>query len=314
MVFCLKFELTILGCGAATPTLRRGSTAQLLNLHDRFLLIDCGEGTQLSLRKNRLKFQRINHIFISHLHGDHYLGLPGLVSSMHLLGRKNPLHIYCPAPLEEIMEMNMKYSDTFLNFEVIFHHHSTDGLHLILDEKQFEVYSFPMKHRIDCCGFLFKEKPKRRRILKEKAEQAGLTVRELVSLKNGEAPVREDGTIIPLEEFTLEPFPARSFAYCSDTAPFERQVEFIQGANLLYHESTFLEAMKDRAKNTFHSTAKQAATVASEASAGHLLLGHFSSRYDETREFVTEAREIFPNSYAASDGLRLEMGPEGELL
>lgn len=314
MVFYLRFELTILGCGAATPTLRRGSTAQLFNLHDRFLLIDCGEGTQLALRRNRLKFQRINHIFISHLHGDHYLGLPGLVSSMHLLGRKNPLHIYCPAPLQELMELNMKYSDTFLNFEVIFHPHSYDGKQLILEEKQFEVYSFPMKHRIDCCGFMFKEKPKRRRIIKERADEAGLAVRDLVSLKNGEAVEREDGTVISLEEFTLPPHPSRSFAYCSDTAPFERQVEFIRGADLLYHESTFLDALKDRARDTFHSTALQAAEIARDAEAKHLLLGHFSSRYDDTADFVKEAREVFPNSYAASDGMRLEMSPEGALV
>lgn len=284
-----------------------------MNLHDRYLLVDCGEGTQLQLRRNRIKFQRINHIFISHLHGDHYLGLPGLVSSMHLLGRKNDLHIYAPEPLQELMELNLKYSDTFLNFELIFHPHRYDDKHLILDEKQFEVHAFPMKHRIDCCGFYFTEKPKRRRIIKEAIAGLDLGVAQTVALKNGEDITLEDGRKWTNAELTRSPYPVRSYAYCSDTAPFERQLEFIGQPSVLYHEATFLDDLRSRAKDTFHSTALQAAEVAKNAQAGELILGHFSSRYDETDAFEAEAKALFPRVRCARDGAKYVLDNDGKI-
>lgn len=309
----MRFELTILGCGAATPTLRRGNTAQLLNLHDKLLLIDCGEGTQLKLRRARIKFQRIDHIFISHMHGDHYLGLPGLISSMHLYGRTNPLHIYAPEHLQEVVELNLKHSDTFLSFELVWHQHDPAEKVVIMEERHFEVFSFPMKHRIACNGFMFQEKPKRRRISKEKIAPLELGVAELVQLKEGNDIEREDGTLIVNADYTSDPYPVRSYAYCSDTAPFARQEEFIKGATLLYHESTFLHEMKARAKNTFHSTALQAAEVALKSEVDYLLLGHFSQRYDDTSVFATEARTVFEKSKCVADGMHLELSSFAEL-
>ena len=302
----MRFELTILGCGAATPTLRRGNTAQLLNLHDQYLLIDCGEGTQLKLRRNRLKFQRIHHIFISHLHGDHYLGLPGLISSMHLYGRTKPLHIYCPEPLQELLELNLRYSDTYLNFDLVFHHHSKEG-GVILEGKHYTVEAFPMKHRIACHGFRFQEKPKRRRVDKTAIEPLDLGVAEIIALRKGEDVVREDGTELKHLDYTLDPYPVRSYAYCGDTAPFERQVGIVQGATLLYHESTFLHDMKDRAKSTYHTTALQAGEIAAKAEARYLLLGHFSQRYDDTSLFKEEARTVFPETHCTHDGMHMEL-------
>lgn len=309
----MRFELTILGCGAATPTLRRGNTAQLLNLHDKLMLIDCGEGTQLKLRRSRIKFQRIDHIFISHMHGDHFLGLPGLISSMHLYGRTNPLNIYAPVNLQEVIELSLKHSDTFLNFDLIWHTHTPGEKTMVLDQRHFEVFTFPMKHRIACNGFLFQEKPKRRRILKDKIAHLELGVAELVQLKEGNDVEREDGTVLLNASLTAEAYPVRSYAYCSDTAPFARQVEFIQGATLLYHESTFLHEMKARAKDTYHTTALQAGEVAANAEVSHLLLGHFSQRYDDTSLFATEAKQVFASSKCVSDGMHLELDSIAEL-
>lgn len=303
----MKFEVTILGCGAATPTLKRNPTSQLLNIHDKYMLMDCSEGTQLQLRKNKFKFQRINHIFISHLHGDHYLGLPGLVSSMHLLGRTKELHIYCPEPLQELLDMNLKHSETFLNYEIIYHHNDFKKPQLVFEDKSIEVWSFPLKHRIPCAGFKFLEKPKRRRISKDVIVAKELSVAEIVSLKNGDDVVREDGSTITSASTTSEPYPCRMYAYCSDTAYYEKIIPNIEGATLLYHEATFLESHAERAKKTFHSTAKQAATIAKMAGVDKLVVGHYSSRYREIIDFKTEAEEIFPNVYLAHDGVTFEL-------
>lgn len=303
----MKFEVTILGCGAATPTLKRNPTSQLLNIHDKYMLMDCSEGTQLQLRKHKFKFQRINHIFISHLHGDHYLGLPGLVSSMHLLGRTKELHIYCPEPLKELLDINLKHSETYLNFELIYHFSDFKKPQLILEDKNLEVWSFPLKHRIPCTGYKFLEKPKRRRIMKEMIIAKELSVAEIVALKNGEDVTREDGKVITSAATTLEPYPCRMYAFCSDTAYYEKVIPVIEGATLLYHEATFLESHKDRAKTTFHSTAKQAATIAKKAGVEKLVLGHYSSRYRDIVDFKTEATEIFSKVYLAHDGVTFEL-------
>ncbi|NNE56221.1 MAG: ribonuclease Z [Flavobacteriales bacterium] len=301
----MTFEVNILGCGAATPTLKRNPTSQLLNVHDKYYLIDCGEGTQLQLRRFKFKFQRINHIFISHLHGDHYLGLLGLISSMHLLGRTKELHLYCPPELKDIVEVNMKHSETFLNFEVVYHPIDYKVPQLILEDNTMEVHSFPLKHRIKCAGFLFVEKPKRRRIIKEKIEEYNLVVPEIVRLKKGQNIERLDGKVITFEDATLPPYPVRSYAYCSDTAYYEKVLETIQGVDLLYHEATFLEEHAKRAKETFHSTAIQAATIAQKAEAKKLVLGHFSSRYRELNQFTAEAKTIFPKVELARDGMSI---------
>jgi ribonuclease Z len=279
----------------------------MINLHDKLFLMDCGEGTQVQLRKHKFKFQRISQMFVSHMHGDHYLGLPGLLSSMHLLGRTKPLQLFGPAGLKEIIDLNLKLSETFLNYEI--EHIAIDysGPKVIFEDRTLEISTIMLKHRIDCAGFLFREKPKRHRIKKFMAEADGLTIPEIVTLKNGENVVREDGTELTLEKYTLPPHTQRAYAYCSDTAYTPKVIEQVKGVDLLYHESTFLEDMKDRAKSTYHSTAKQAAQVAQEAGVDKLLLGHFSSRYTDESKFTAEAREIFENVHIAKEGKTFEI-------
>jgi ribonuclease Z len=310
LFYALKFEVTILGCGAATPTLRRNPTAQIINLHDRFYLIDCGEGTQVQLRRFRFKFQKIDHIFISHLHGDHYLGLPGLISSMHLLGRIKPLHIYCPEPLEELIRLNLEYSDTYVNFDLHYHHHNFKKGELLFENQAIEILSFPLKHRIACCGFIVQEKKKRRRILKEKAAELGLTIADFARLKDGEDIVKPDGVMVKNEDVTEPPYASRKYAYCSDTAYYEKIIPHVQGADLMYHESTFLSDLEKRAKDTFHSTASQAATIAKMAEVKQLVLGHYSSRYKTTEAFLEEARPVFRDTETAEDGRTFVVGEQ----
>lgn len=297
----MKFELTILGSGAAAPTLRRNPTAQVLDMHDKFFLIDCSEGTQSQLRKARIKFQRINQIFISHLHGDHYLGLPGLVSSMHLLGRSAPLDIYASPELEELMKLNLKISETYLNFELRFHHLEKNQTGLIFEDNSLEIYTFPLKHRIACHGFVFKEKRRQPKISKDSIMRYRLSVEQIKLAKELKDIPLNDGTILPfLEVATPGPEP-RIYAYCSDTIYDPAIIPHIQGANLLYHESTFLNEHALRAKATFHTTASQAAMIANEAGVRELLLGHFSSRYTNVAPFMEEAKVNFPNVSLADD-------------
>ncbi|MFZ6051438.1 ribonuclease Z [Halocola ammonii] len=299
----MKFEVNILGCGAATPTLKRNPTAQLVNLHDKFFLVDCGEGTQVAMRKNKLKFQKINHIFISHLHGDHYLGLVGLISSMHLLGRNRKLTIYGPPGIREIVEVNLKLSQTVLNFECEIIELDLKEKTFLFDDKSLEVFAFPLKHRITCNGFLFREKKRKPKIDKKTIADFDLSVKEIVALKNGQDVQREDSTWLKFEELTNPAPEPRGYGYCSDTKYWERVVDFISECNLLYHESTFLDDKKDRAKETFHSTARQAGKIAQSAKVKQLILGHFSSRYRQLDGFLEEAKEEFENVILASDGL-----------
>ena len=297
------FELLILGSSAATPTANRNPTAQLLNIAERFFLIDCGEGTQMQMRKYKARFQSVNHIFISHLHGDHFYGLPGFLASMHLLGRKNELTIYGPKELEEIITMIHKHSDTYLNYPLKFIHTQNSTKQLIFEDEKVEVYSFPLKHRIATTGFLFKEKPLSRNIDKYKLEKLNVSFAEIHKLKQGFDAVDNKGNIIANKDLTLEPPKQRSYAFCSDTKFFEELANDIKDVDLLYHESTFLEEKIERANQTFHTTAKQAAQMAVLANAGKLLLGHFSARYGNLDEFLVEAKPIFSNTELAIEGL-----------
>ncbi|MCF8424730.1 MAG: ribonuclease Z [Bacteroidia bacterium] len=296
------FELFILGSSAATPTASRNPTSQLLNIAERFFLIDCGEGTQMQLRKFKARFQSINHIFISHLHGDHFYGLPGFLATMHLLGRKNDLTIYGPKELEEIISMIHKHSDTYLNYEVKFIHTQNKNKQLIFEDEKVEVYSVPLKHRIATTGYLFKEKPLPRNIDKYKLEKLNVSFAEIHKLKLGLDAIDNNGNSIKNADLTIDPPNCRSYAFCSDTRFFEELANDIQYVDLLYHESTFLEEKQDRAKHTFHSTAKQAAKIATLANAQKLILGHFSSRYSNLDEFLTEAKSIFENTELAIEG------------
>ncbi len=264
--------------------------------------MDCGEGTQIQLRKYKIKFQRIQHIFISHLHGDHYLGLVGLISSLHLLGRKNDLHVYGPAELKEIIELNLRVSQTYLDYFIHYHAVNFDAKEKIFEDHSLEIHSFPLKHRIPCVGYLFAEKPKQVKIRKEYINRYSLQPSEIIALKNGQSITTPKNIVVTPQEVCDAPEKSKSYAYCSDTMYWETLIPSIQGVDLLYHESTFLESEKERAKHTFHSTAAQAATIALKAGVGKLLLGHYSSRYAEEEEFVNEASAIFPNCDFSTEG------------
>lgn len=298
----MTFEITILGCGAAVPTGKHNPTAQVVNLHDKLFLIDCGEGTQMQLRKFKIRFQRINQVFISHLHGDHYLGLMGFISSMHLLGRKTTLTIYGPSDLKMIVEIQLKASQTFLDYKIEFVITSDKEKTMIFEDKSLQVYSFPLKHRIESCGFLFEEKARKPKILKKFVTQYNLEPGQIIQLKRGNKVLMENGIEIDPEEVCTAADAPRSYAFCSDTAPSEKVINAIQNVTALYHEATFLEEEKARAKSTFHSTASQAAGVATKANVGLLILGHFSSRYTDDTQFAIEARAIFPNVQLADEG------------
>ena len=297
-----NFELTILGCSSATPTSTRNPTAQLLNIAERFFLIDCGEATQIQLRKFKLKFQRINHIFISHLHGDHYLGLIGLLSSMHLLGRTVDLHLYCPAELEEIIQVQLKHSQTTLRFNIVYHPHKFISNDLIFEDSKVEVRTILLNHRIPCCGFLFTEKPLLANISKETLQKYHIPADQIVAIKGGADFITPEGEVIPNYKIVTNKMKPRSYAYCSDTCYDERIVEVIKGVDLLYHEATFLNEMLPRAKETYHSTALQAATIAKKAEVHQLMIGHYSARYKDLQPLLDEAQTVFSNTVLSIEG------------
>ncbi|MDQ3048525.1 MAG: ribonuclease Z [Bacteroidota bacterium] len=295
-----NFELTILGCSSATPTSNRNPTAQLLNIAERFFLIDCGEATQIQLRRFKLKFQRINHIFISHLHGDHYLGLVGLLSSMHLLGRTIDLHLFCPPELKEIIDVQYKHSQTYLNYKIIYHPHNYVNDDLIFEDEKVQVRTIVLNHRIPCCGFVFSEKEPLPSISKEALRDYRIPVEDILPIKNG-ADFEYKGDIIPNETLVTR-YKARKYAYVSDTCYDERILPFIQDADLLYHEATFLHEMLPRAKETYHTTALQAGQMAAKANAGKMIIGHFSARYKDLQPLLDEARIHFPETILAVEG------------
>lgn len=256
----------------------------------------------MQLSRYRQKANRINHIFISHLHGDHYLGLYGLLSSMHLFGRKSDLHLFGPKGLSEIITVQLKHSHTVFNYQLHFHELDTEIVAKIFENNTITVETIPLNHRIDCCGFLFREKPKSRRIIKEKLPE-DLAKHHIRGLKKGKDAIDENGNVIlTCEEATLPPKKSRSYAYCSDTAYYESIIEQIKGVDLLYHEATFLKELQDRATDTYHSTTEDAAKIAQQANVGELIIGHFSSRYKHIEPFLEEAKEVFPNSHLAIEG------------
>ncbi len=297
----MDFKVTILGSNSALPTSLRLTTAQAVEYNNEIFLIDCGEGTQLQLRRMNFSFPKINHIFISHLHGDHYFGIFGLLTSFSLMGRKQDLHIYAHLHLKEIMEVNFKYSGE-LNYKIVFHDLSSLKERKILDLKHIEVYSFPLKHRIQACGFLFKEKDKEPNINPQMIRLYELSHTDIRSIKMGNDYTDSDGKLVANERFMLQAKPKRSYAFCSDTAYFEKIVDSIKGVDLLYHEATFTEQDKARAEKTRHSTALQAAKIAELAKVKKLIIGHFSSRYTNPKILEREAVTIFENTQAVNDG------------
>lgn len=284
------------------PAYGRHPSAQLVEIESRYFLVDCGEAVQMQLMRYQANFHRINHIFISHLHGDHYLGLVGLIFTMHLQRRTNDLHIYSHRGLDEIITMHFRYARSWPNFKVVFHRLEKDVREIIYEDDAITVETIPLIHKIRCSGFLFVEKTKPRRIDKSKLPET-LLIQQLASLKRGEDIKDENGKVIyKNEELTLPPRPSRSYAYCSDTAYHEILIEQIKGVSALYHEATFMEEDKQKAIETQHSTAQQAAQIALAANAGKLLIGHFSARYRDLQPLLDEAKNIFSNTELALEG------------
>lgn len=293
----MAVELTILGYNSATPTANSNPSAQLLNINERYLLIDCGEGTQVQLRRAKAKFSKINHIFISHLHGDHVFGLIGLISTFQLLGRKKALEIFGPKGIKDFIENQLKHTHSISNFELIFHELETKKSQLIYSDKKIEVYNLPLRHRIYCNGYLFKEKPKLRILDIETVKSIHeIKTCDYSNLKNGKDFIEENGKVIPNDKLTFPPPKPFSYAYCSDTMYNEELINHIKGVDLLYHEATFLDDLSDLAKKTGHSTAKEAAEIAKKAEVKKLIIGHFSNRYRDFNLLLNEAQSVFPNT------------------
>jgi len=303
----LTFELTILGSSSAVPTSKRNLTAHVLNVHERFFLIDCGEGTQIQLRRNKIRFGKINHIFISHLHGDHIFGLFGLISTFNLLNRDKNLHIYAHSELENILTRHIEYFERNLSFKIIYHHINPKLNEIIFEDSKLTIETIPLKHRVPCCGFLFKEKPHLKNIKKNFIEKYVVPIAQIQKIKEGDDFITESGKIIPNAEITLPQFKQRSYAYCTDTAYYEKIIPIINNVDLLFHESTYANNLKKQAKETFHSTAEQAATIAKKANAAKLLIGHFSARYKDITNLIVEARSVFENTIVAEDGEKYEI-------
>ncbi|GAA3582916.1 ribonuclease Z [Snuella lapsa] len=299
-------KLSILGCYSATPRALTNTTSQVLEINNHMFLIDCGEGTQVQLRKHKIKFNRIKHVFISHLHGDHFFGLVGLISTFRLLTREADLHVYGPKGIKEIVTLQMKLADSWTNYKLIFHELSSNESQLVFEDDSVEVYTIPLDHRVYTNGYLFKEKPGERKLDVNAVEQANINVAYYRKLKQGFDVVNEDGVLIDHEKVTSPPEPPMSYAFCSDTAYKEDIVTIIKNVDVLYHESTFLEKHAKLAPKTKHSTAKQAATIAKKANAGMLLLGHYSTRYDSLEAFKVEAQEIFKPVALCDDGKTFE--------
>jgi ribonuclease Z len=298
----MSFKLTVLGCSSATPTLERHSSAQVLNVNERLFLIDCGEGAQIQMRRFKMKFQRIDRIFISHLHGDHYLGLMGLLFTFHLLGRTKELHLYADPDLKEILDMQLEISRTSLVYPLIFHGLDSSRSEIIYEDELISVRTIPLDHRIPTSGFLFSEKPKDRKIKKEIIQTINIPVDEFDNIKKGFDYTDSIGRTYKNSELTSEGSPHVTYAYCSDTGYTDSYLSIIQGVDMLYHESTFLKDKEKNAREKFHCTAADAANIAKKAGVKKLMLGHYSARYDDLTPLLDEAKAIFSNTILAEEG------------
>lgn len=298
-----KFELHILGCGSALPTTRHFPTSQIVNVRDKLFMIDCGEGAQLQFRKSHLKFSRLNHIFISHLHGDHCFGLLGLISTLNLLGRTAELHIHSPKGLETLLTPMLDFFNRQMTYKVLFHEFDTKEPMQIYEDRSLTVTTIPLRHRMPCCGFLFAEKRCPNHIIREMVDFYQVPVYELNRIKNGADYVTPEGKTVSNNLLTRPSAPSRSYAYCSDTIYLPSIVEQIKGVDLLFHEATFANEDAPRAKETFHTTAAQAAEIARKAEVKKLLIGHFSARYEDENVLLQEASAIFPDTQLAKETL-----------
>lgn len=302
----MSLEVLILGSGSALPTISANQTSQVITCGNQLFLVDCGEGTQVQLRKNKVKIQSINHIFISHLHGDHFFGLVGLLSTMHLLGRRETLCIHGPKGLDEIVEIQFRNAGSHLSFKMKFDTIEKAGV-ILYEDVKVVIKSIPLKHRIPCFGFHFQEKTGLRKLDGQKLLEYNIPVYARKSIAEGQDFRSEEGVVVKNKTLTKDPLPPTAYAFCSDTAYYEKLIPFIQGVDLLYHEATFLESERERAKKTFHSTAKDAASIAQQVGAKKLILGHFSNRYKNKDGFLQEARQVFKETHVAKEGTVFEV-------
>lgn len=297
------FEIHILGCGSALPTTRHNASSQVVKIGNKQFMFDCGEGTQLQLRRNHIHFSFINHIFISHLHGDHTFGLIGLISTFGMLGRTAPLHIYADSMLEKIMKPQLDFYCKDIKYPLFFHKIDTTKQNIIFEDNTVTIEALPLEHRMPCYGFLLREKPKRRHLIGDVANYYNIPAYMRQAIKDGADFTTSSGEVIPNARLTKDADPSRSYAYCSDTRPVPELCDRLHGVDLLYHEATFAESEKERALTTHHSTAREAAEIARMAEVKKLVVGHFSSRYDDESQILEEARAVFPNCICANEGM-----------
>lgn len=302
-----KFEVHILGCGSALPTTRHFATSQVVNVREKLFMIDCGEGAQMQLRRSKLKFTRLNHIFISHLHGDHCFGLMGLISTFGMLGRTATLHIHSHPELQRMLTPQLEFFCKGMSYKVEFHPFDPSRAEKIYDDRSVSVETIPLRHRIPTCGFLFAEKQTPSHIRRDMTDFYGIPVYELNRIKNGADYVMPDGTVIPNHRLTTPSAPPRRYAYCSDTICLPRIIDQIRGADLLFHEATFAQSELARAQETFHTTATQAGEIARDAEVGRLLIGHFSARYEDENILLQEASSVFPRTLLAKENMKISV-------
>lgn len=301
------FKVHILGCGSALPTLQHNASSQIVELREKLFMIDCGEGTQIQLRRLRIHFSKIIAVFISHLHGDHCFGLLGMISTFGMTGRTAPLHIYAPAAFEPILEQTLSFFCQGLEFKVVFHAVDTTQNKVVYEDRSLTVETIPLQHRIDCCGYLFREKPILPHIRRDMIDFYKIPISQINNIKAGADWVTAEGEVIANSRLTTPAEPARSYAYCSDTRYIKTLHELVKGVSTLYHESTYSAEDAERARLYWHSTSQDAAKVARDASVGKLLLGHFSARYNNESQLLEEAKEIFPNSYLTREGATFDI-------
>lgn len=301
------FKLYILGCGSALPTPRHYATSQIVELRGKQFMVDCGEGTQIQLRRSRIGFNKIRAVFISHLHGDHCFGLIGMISTFGLQGRTAPLHVYSPKELEEMLMSQLKFFCTHLSFDVVFHAVDTSGQSVVYEDNSLTVETIPLEHRVPCCGYLFREKPTLPHIRRDMIDYLGIPVSQINNIKLGADWVCEDGTVVSNSRLVSPPDSVRSYAYCSDTRYMPTLYERLKNVDLLYHESTYGDDNMQMAETYYHSTARQAACVARDAGVKRLLLGHYSSRYDNEEVLLKQAQEVFPDTYLANEKMVIEV-------
>lgn len=297
------FAVTILGNNSALPAHNRFPTSQVVTFQDQLFLVDCGEGTQMQMSRYKIRRSRIRHIFISHLHGDHYFGLTGLLTSFGLLGRKEPISLYAPPELKPILDLQLQTASTTLGFELNFIPLPASGAGIIFSQREMEVSCFPVNHRIPCFGFLFREKKEKRKLNIDKVLEHGIPANFYSRLQEGKDYTNKDGAVIKNDWVTLDPVPGKSYAYCADTLYDESLIPHIAGCDLVYHESTYLQDQLERATQRFHSTTVQAAALARKAGVKKLLVGHFSSRYESLEPFLEECRPVFPHTELALEGV-----------